>query len=509
MTFHVYSGDRKVPQDELKTRSLRAASGFAAMGIGEDDSVALLLRNDIPFLEVTLGTMPIGAYAVPINWHFKSEEVRYILEDSDARVIVAHADLVAKLDNWCPDDVKIFIVPTPPEIAEAYKLDPEDCAVQPGQVNWNSWLEEQGIHDKPTVKDRASMIYTSGTTGQPKGVRKQPMSPGQSEKLALVAKRAFGLEPGMVSAMTGPLYHSAPNGYTRSAIAVGCDMILQPRFEPEELLATIEQYKITHIHVVPTMFIRLLRLPKDIRDKYDVSSLKFVAHGAAPCPIDIKLKMMDWWGPVIYEYYGSTEAGVVTIGGPEDYRAKPGTVGKPYPGTDVQILNDDGKPLAANEVGEIYSALNATLQFTYHKNDEKRAEVGHDNMVTSGDIGYLDDDGFLFLCDRKRDMIISGGVNIYPAEIEGILIDAPGVKDCAVFGIPNEDFGESIAAAIQSEPGQDPNEDEIITYLKEHLAGYKLPRLFTFHKELPREDSGKIFKRLLRDPYWEKAGRKI
>jgi len=509
MTFNVISGERRHALEDVQARGMRAASGYAAMGVGENDSVALLLRNDIAYFEATIATMPVGAYAVPVNWHFKSEEVRYILENSDAKVVVAHADLVAKLHDWCPEHVEVLIVPTPTEIAAAYNIAPEICAVPAGQVNWNDWVDGQSIYDKEAVDSRSSMIYTSGTTGQPKGVRREPMSPEQQQKSAVIGLRGFGLEPGMVAAMTGPMYHSAPNGYARASISLGCDMILLPRFDPEELLAAIDKYKISHMHVVPTMFVRLLRLPDEVKEKYDVSSLKFVVHGAAPCPVDVKLKMLDWWGPVIYEYYGSTEAGLVTRGEPEDYRAKPGTVGKPHPGTDVRIFDDNGNSLPANEIGEIYMGLNALSDFTYHKNDEKRAEIGRDNFVTNGDVGFIDDDGYLFLCDRKRDMIISGGVNIYPAEIEGILVDAPGVLDCAVFGIPDDDFGEAIAAAVQPQPGQEPSEADIVAYMKEHLASYKLPRVITFHKDLPREDTGKIFKRHLRDPYWEKAGRQI
>ncbi len=509
MNYRLKSGDRQISLDDMNARGQCAASGFAAMGIGENDSVALLLRNDIAYFEAMAGATTVGAYAVPVNWHFKSEEVRYILENSDAKIVVVHADLIVGLENWCPDGVEILVVPTPPEIATAYGCEPDNCAVATGQANWNDWVEAQPTYDKPAADSRSSMIYTSGTTGQPKGVRRQPMTAQQQERSAVIGARGFGLEPGMVCAMTGPMYHSAPNGYARAAVKIGCDMILLPRFDPEELLAAIETHKISHMHVVPTMFVRLLRLPVDVKAKYDLSSLKFVIHGAAPCPVDVKLKMLDWWGPVIFEYYGSTEAGLVTLGSPEQYRAKPGTVGKPHPGTDVVIFDDDGNVLPVNKIGEIFMGLNALSDFTYHKNDEKRVEVGRDDYVTNGDVGFLDDEGYLFLCDRKRDMIISGGVNIYPAEIEGILVEMPGVLDCAVFGIPDDDFGEAIAAAVQPQSGHDLDEAAVRSYLKEHLASYKVPKVVAFHDDLPREDTGKIFKRHLRDPYWEKTGRQI
>ncbi len=509
MVNFVISGDRKVELPDLQARGLRAASGLLDLGIGENDSVALLLRNDIAYLEASLATMPIGAYAVPVNWHYRGEEVRYVLENADARVVVVHADLMHRLEDWCPDGIEILVVPTPEEIALAYGLSAEDCRVPEGYRDWQSWADGYPAYAGEAKATRSSMIYTSGTTGRPKGVRRQPMSEAQQEKSAVVGYRGFGLEPGMVCAMTGPMYHSAPNGYARAALALASDIVLLPRFDPEGLLAAIERYGISHMHVVPTMFVRLLRLPDRVRAKYDVSSLRFVVHGAAPCPVEVKLEMLNWWGPVIFEYYGSTEAGLVTMGTPEQYRARPGTVGQPHDGTEVRIYDDAGAILPAGEIGEIYMASATLSDFTYHKNDAERAEIGRGEFVTNGDVGYLDADGYLFLCDRKRDMIISGGVNIYPAEIENVLAQLPGILDCAVFGIPDEDFGEAVAAAVQRAAGAELSDTDIRAYLKEHMAGYKIPKVIDFHEALPREDTGKIFKRLLRDPYWADAGRSI
>jgi long-chain acyl-CoA synthetase len=309
--------------------------------------------------------------------------------------------------------------------------------------------------------------------------------------------------------MTGPMYHSAPASYARVVLSVGGDLHLMPRFDAEGLLALIHERRIGHMHVVPTMFHRLLALPEAVKARYDTSSLEFVIHGAAPCPAEAKRRMLDWWGPVIHEYYGSTEAGLVTQAGPEDARAKPGSVGRPLPGREVRILDEAGRPLPPGQEGEIFMSLAGLTDFTYHKHDAARAEIERQGFVSNGDVGYLDADGYLFLCDRKRDMVISGGVNIYPAEIEAVLSAMPGVADCAVFGIPDAQYGEAVAAAVQPAAGASLSEAEVRAFLKPHLAAYKLPRLVTFHDALPREDSGKIFKRKLREPYWADTGRRI
>ena len=340
-------------------------------------------------------------------------------------------------------------------------------------------------------------------------MRREPATPEQRETTLLRAVEGFGLRPGANVLMNGPMYHSAPAAYARTALYIECNIHLMPRFDAEELLRLIDRHGITHMHMVPTMFVRLLALPDGVKAKYDLSTLESVIHGAAPCPPEVKRKMIEWWGPVIKEYYGSTEAGLVTLASSEDWLARPGTVGRPAPETEVRIYDGESNLLPANTEGDIYMSIQNLTDFTYHKRDEDRAEIERDGFVTNGDVGYLDDEGYLFLCDRKRDMVISGGVNIYPAEIEAVLIDAPGVADCAVFGIPDDQFGEAVAAAVTLTPGSEPSEAEIQDHLRQHLAGYKLPRLIAFHDSLPREDSGKIFKRKLREPYWRDAGRRI
>jgi long-chain acyl-CoA synthetase len=285
--------------------------------------------------------------------------------------------------------------------------------------------------------------------------------------------------------------------------------ILQPRFDAEELLRFIEQYRITHLHMVPTMFVRLLRLPEEVKRRYDLSSLEWVVHGAAPCPVDVKQAMIEWWGPVIGEYYGATETGIATFHNSEEALSKPGTVGRPASGGTVRIYGADGRVLPAGGVGEIFLWLDGFPDFTYHGLDDKRREVGRDGLVTLGDVGYLDEDGYLFICDRARDMVISGGVNIYPAEVEMALLAMPGVRDCAVFGIPDKEFGETLCAHIESDPTARLDATEVTAFLRGRLAAFKVPRAIVFDTTLPREDSGKIMKRKLREPYWVSAGRRI
>ena len=261
--------------------------------------------------------------------------------------------------------------------------------------------------------------------------------------------------------------------------------------------------------MVPTMFIRLMKLPDEVRRRYDMSTLRHIIHAAAPCPADVKRAMIEWWGPVIYEFYGSTESGAVTFATSEDALRKPGTVGKVSPGAELRFVGEDGRILPQGEIGEIYSRIAGNPDFTYHNKPEKRAEIDRDGFITSGDVGYMDAEGYVFLCDRNRDMVISGGVNIYPAEIEAVLHAVPGVHDCAVFGIPDAEFGEALMAVVEPQPGRVLDPMEIRTRLKASLADYKVPKHIEIQHKLPREDSGKIFKRRLRDPYWEQAGRQI
>ena len=504
MSGRIISGERELLISAMQERAARAASGLEALGIAAGDAVAYFLRNDFAIFEVADATRKLGAYAVPINWHLGAEEAGYILNDSGAKALVIHADLLLKVKDAIPKEVTVLVVETPPEIMSAYRIDAEATAIPDGALDWNKWLK--GFEPLPLrdVAAPGSMIYTSGTTGNPKGVRRMPADPSEMANLYEVINMAFGLRPGARTIMPAPMYHSAPNTYAALSVALGAEeIVLMPRFDPEEFLKIIDEHKITHVQTVPTMFVRMLKLPEDLRAKYDVSSLEFTVHAAAPCPPHVKEKMIEWWGPVINEYYGSTETSAVVFCTSEEWLAHKGTVGKALPGVGLRVVNEKGEDMPTGIAGDVYCRVTTGPNFTYNNDDKKRAGIELDGLVSVGDIGYLDEDGFLYLCDRRNDMIISGGVNIYPAEIENCLVGHPDIADCAVFGIPDPDFGEAICAYVQPAPGATLSEADVRQHVRDHLAAYKTPKEVVFSNDLPREDSGKIFKRKLKEKYWK------
>jgi len=505
----VIAGDRQVAAALLAERGARAAAGLEQLGVGRQDSVALMLRNDLPFFEASIAAGMLGAYPVPVNWHYTGDEAGYVIANSGARVLVIHADLLGPIAADIPAGVRVLVVETPAEIRAAFGLTDNQCRAPSGAVPWHRWLEGFAPLPPQVVVPPGTMIYTSGTTGRPKGVRRSPPTAEQSQASLATLLTVFGLEPGCTTVITGPMYHSAPNAYGLTSVNLGCNTILQARFDPEELLALIESHRVTHLHMVPTMFVRLLKLPEAVRRRYDLSSLAFVVHAAAPCPPDVKQRMIEWWGPVINEYYGSTETGAVVFCTADEWLAHPGTVGRALPHADVRVLDDAGNALPPGEPGEVAARLRTTSDFTYHGDADKRASADRAGLIAPGDIGYLDADGFLYISDRKNDMVISGGVNIYPAEIESVLIDMPGVHDCAVFGIPHDEFGETLCAVVEPEVGVELDAERIRAWLRERVAGYKVPRVVELQADLPREDSGKIFKRKLREPYWAGVARRI
>jgi long-chain acyl-CoA synthetase len=509
----IVSGERRIDITSLNERAARAAAGLRSLGIGRGDAIALYLRNDFPFFEASFAAGLLGAYPVPVNWHYTEDEARYLFENSGAKAIVIHADLLAGIRGAIPANVRVLAVPTPPEIAACYGLGPDRCTDLGGATAWDTFLGGFDPLPPQPIEPPGSMIYTSGTTGHPKGVRRHPPTPEQTLAQRAGLMRGFGFTaeeaPGIVTVVTGPMYHSAPNAYGSVAASLGAKVILQPRFEPEELLALIERHRVTHLHMVPIMFNRLLRLPEETRRRYDLSSLRFVIHAAAPVAPAVKRAMIEWWGNVINEYYGSTETGIVTFCTAEEWLAHPGTVGRPTPNAELRVLSPDGTELPTGSAGEIACRLTTVSDFTYHRDDDKRRASSRGNLFAPGDIGYLDRDGFLYLCDRAKDMLISGGVNIYPAEIEAELHKMPGVADCAVFGIPDEEYGEAVCAVVEPQPGIELTDGEVKSYLRRHVAGFKVPKRVDFLNKLPREDSGKIFKRKLREPYWAGLDRRI
>jgi len=510
----VRSGERVEDREDMLDRARRAAAGLERMGVGPGDVVALYLRNDFAFFEASNAVSQLGAYPTPVNWHNSPAEAAYVFENSGAKAIVVHADLLPGLSRALPEGVPVLVVDTPPEVAAAYGVSTREPVLPRGAGWWRPWLAQHQPLERVEESPPGTMIYTSGTTGHPKGVRRRPLTPEQREGVAEMIGLVYGYADyrerpeEVVAAITGPMYHSAPNGYGLTFFALGANILLQPRFDPEGLLADIERHGITHLHMVPTMFVRLLKLPAEVRARYDLSSLRHVVHAAAPCPPHVKHAMIDWWGPIINEYYGGTETSAVTHCTSEEWLAHPGTVGRALPHAELKVLAGE-RQAATGAVGEIVCRLTTMADFTYHGDDEKRRAAEKAGLIALGDVGYLDQDGFLYLCDRVKDMIISGGVNIYPAEIEAELHKMPGVADCAVFGVPDEEFGEQVCAFVQPQPGQVLASAEVQAFLKPRIAGYKIPRRIEFHHDLPREDSGKIFKRKLREPFWSGHARNI
>jgi long-chain acyl-CoA synthetase len=500
----IIGGERSISYSEIQTRIARAATGFRSLGVGGGTPVAMMLRNDFAFFEVAGGAAALGSPVVPINWHLKAEEVAYILADSGAEILVCHADLLPQIKDGLSGHIRLLIVTTPPEIAAAFGIAPALTQVPDSMTDWDVWRDTHPASQEPPIGS-APMFYTSGTTGLPKGVRRKAMTSEQQVASARVGAIAYGIKAGddQVILMNGPMYHAAPNSYGMLAFRSGCTIVLEPRFDPEDMLQLIARHGITHMHMVPTMFVRLLRLPDEVKQHYDSSSLRFIVHGAAPCPPQVKRAMIDWWGTIVHEYFGSTETGVPVWHSAAEALAKPGTVGRAIEGGIVRIFRPDGTLCDVNEPGEIFMRQIAASDFDYHGKAEARAEAGRDGLVSVGDVGYLDEDGYLFLCDRKRDMVISGGVNIYPAEIENALIGMDGVRDCAVFGVPDDEFGERLFACIELEPKAALSPTAVQDFLRTRLANFKVPKDIQFLDALPREASGKIFKRKLRDLHAE------
>ena len=508
----IISGERRLEHRELKERSARAAAGLRSLGVGVGDAVALLMRNDFAFLEASSAAGLLGAYPVAVNWHSTAAEAEYVLADCGAQVLVIHSDLLPAVRSAVPAGVVTLVVETPPEILHAYGLGLTATPERGGELQWNAWLAEHQPLTELPVEAPGAMIYTSGTSGRPKGVRRSAPNEAQAEGAAEVIATAYGLrqrEHPSVALVTAPLYHSAPIMHATRALQIGATVVIQSRFDAEEALELIERWGVTHAYFAPIMFNRLLQLPDATRRRYDLSSLEFVVHAAARCPPEIKRAMIEWWGPIIHEFYGSTETRAVTTCTSQEWLERPGAVGRALPSAVLRIVGAGGQTLPAGETGEIICAHPGLADFTYHGDDAKRRSADRDGLFATGDIGYLDKAGYLFICDRASDMIISGGVNIYPAEIEAELLCAPGVLDCAVFGIPDDEYGEAVMAVVQSTEGQALDPKILHAHLRERLASYKTPRKIEQIDLLPREESGKIFKRKLRDSFWRDAQRRI
>jgi long-chain acyl-CoA synthetase len=480
---------------DLLARVNQLTHGLRAQGLRPGDGVALLAPNGIAALEVYLAALQAGWYFTPVNWHFTPPEIAYIVRDCEAKAFFVHERFAA---------------------AGARAADEAGVAasgrISYGQVPGFRPVEQVRAGQPASLPDErtagTAMHYTSGTTGRPKGVRR-PLSgldPDVAAELLSLLPQLFGITIGApnVHLVTSPHYHTAVTVFGGGAIQMGHRLVFMDGWNSEQALALVERHRVTNSHMVPTQFKRLLSLPEDTRQRYDLSSMRWLLHAAAPCPAGIKQAMLDWWGPCVFEYYAATEGGG-TLATPQDWLARPGTVGKPWPLSEVMAVDDSGNPCPPGVPGTIYMRM--TLPEFVYKGDPAKTEAARLNgYFTVGDIGYLDADGFLFLCDRKSDMIISGGANIYPAEVEAEIIMHPLVADVAVFGIPDDDWGESVKAVVQPAEGASGGPElaaDILASLEGRLSRMKWPRSVDFIDEMPRDPSGKLLKRRLRDPYWQ------
>ncbi|MBW2274072.1 MAG: AMP-binding protein [Deltaproteobacteria bacterium] len=480
---------------ELAERSVRAARYMRGeAGLVPGDHVAVLMENRVEYVELILGAIMAGVWITPINWHLAREEIAYVIEDSGAKLLVSD--------------------PGHEEIARGLPIDGQQILLAGAELD--AALARAASEPMPGDGPAGgNMIYTSGTSGRPKGVKRaRPVSVSAAlEQLGRLGTN-IGLDGSGPHLITGPMYHAAPLMFAVYDNANGAPIVIMPRWDEAQALALMAEREIAHTHLVPTMFVRLLRLPESLRAAFRAPKLSLVLHGAAPVAVTVKRRMIEWWGEVLVEYWGATEGGVNTLVDSADWLAHPGTVGRALPAFEIFARDEAGERLPPGEAGDLYCRHGSLDRvFEYHGDAEKTA-VAHPEpgVFTIGDIGYVDEEGYVYLADRRSSTIISGGVNIYPAEIEQVLHEHPAVHDAAVFGIPDEEWGESVKAAVEIAPGFQASpalEAEMLDFAREHLARYKVPRSIDFEDELPRHPTGKLYTRLLRDRYWKDRDRSI
>ncbi len=491
--------NERLSYGELHDRATRLANLFFSLGLEPGDHVAMCAENQIRFLELAWGAHYAGLIYTFASTRLTAEELAYIVDDCGARVYIGTAATAS---------VSADIVEATPGVEARFLVGGSDDHHR----NYEAALDDAS--DEPLVDPVAGidMLYSSGTTGRPKGVAIRP--PGTPldtpTSVTTLAQMLLGYDEDTRYLSPAPMYHAAPLRFSMSVQQSGGSMVMMRRFDPERTLALIEEHRITHTQMVPTMFLRLLKLPREVRDRYDVSSMEMIVHAAAPCPVEAKRQMIEWFGPVVHEYYAGTEGNGFVYCNSEDWLAHPGTVGRSILGP-VHILGPDGEAVPTGETGTIY--FESSSPFEYHNDPEKTAASrSAEGWSTLGDIGRLDEDGFLYLTDRQAYMIITGGVNVYPQEAENLLSMHPAVADVAVFGVPDDEFGEAVKAVVQPAEGVQPGPElaaELIAHCREHLADIKCPRTVDFRDDLPRHPTGKLYKRLLRDEYWAAEDRSI
>ena len=500
---HIMAGSGQVvTYAELDERSLRLAQLMHATGLRPGDHVAIYMENHPSYPEVYWAAIRSGLYLTTVNRYLTAEEAAYIVTDCEAKLLVTSKTLEAEASKMLPE------IPGCPG-----QLMVDEAAS--GFESYEKVLQEHSPDPLENQLRGATMLYSSGTTGRPKGI-KRPLSGkrlDEPEGLDGMLSGIFKFDENSIYLSPAPMYHSAPLGFSMATQAIGGTIVIMEKFDALDALRCIQDHACTHSQWVPTMFSRMLKLPEEDRARYDLSSHVVAVHAAAPCPVAVKEKMISWWGPVLYEYYAGTELNGFTLIDSPTWLAHKGSVGRPLLGT-IHICDDAGAEVPTGETGTIYFEL-PQMPFEYHNDPDKTKSAQHAehaNWTALGDVGKVDEEGFLYLTDRKTDMIISGGVNVYPAETEHILIDHPKVVDVAVFGVPNPDFGEEVKAVVQLAEGIDGTaelEQELKSYCREHLASYKCPHSIDFESELPRLPTGKLYKRLLKDRYWGKRDSRI
>ncbi len=500
--IHAVTG-AMVTHGELNERSNRLAQFLWARGLRPGDHIALFMENNPRYFEVVWAALRSGLYLTTVNRYLTAEEAGYIVDNCEANALIASHHLAAvamdmighapKCTSWLMCD----------GTAHGYESYEDALAGSP----------RENLADEPAG---TFMLYSSGTTGRPKGIMR-PLSGlkihEDAGSVAGLQQALWGFDGSTIYLSPAPLYHSAPISFCTAVLSLGGTVVMMPRFDALAALKAIEDHRVTHSQWVPTMFTRMLKLPGEERSAFDLASHRAAIHAAAPCPVEVKRQMFDWWGPIIYEYYGATELNGFTHAGPEDWLAHPGTVGKPILGI-IHICDEEGGELPVGEAGLVYFEM-PELPFRYYKDDAKTRSAqhpGHPNWTTLGDVGYVDEEGFLYLTDRATFMIISGGVNIYPQEIEDAMIMHDKVADVAVIGVPDPEMGEAVKAVVQLVDGMAASDGlavELMAYARERIAHYKCPKSIDFIDELPRLPTGKLYKRLIKDRYWGKSDSRI
>jgi acyl-CoA synthetase (AMP-forming)/AMP-acid ligase II len=491
-TIMAATGER-MSYRELEDRSNQGAQLFRELGLKPGDAVAILMENSLRFFEICWAAQRAGLYYTCISTRLTAAEAAYIVNDSGAKVLIVSHGLARLAEE---------LIALTGEIAR--------FMLGGTILGYESWEDAASSMPASRIEDEISgspMLYSSGTTGRPKGVRHRLRGVPIDMPDAVTGASAglFGATEDSIYLSPAPLYHAAPLHHCMAMHRLGGTVVVMEHFDAEEALKAIEEHRINIGQFVPTMFVRMLKLPKDVREAYDISSIRSAIHAAAPCPVEIKRQMIEWWGPVLHEYYAGTEGNGFCYISSEEWLAHPGSVGRSL-GAPIHICDEEGNELPVGEEGTVY--FEGENLFTYHNDAEKTAQSRHPrhpNWSTLGDVGRLDDEGYLYLTDRRAFMIISGGVNIYPQEAENVLINHPKVADVAVIGVPNEDFGEEVKAVVQPADWSDAGPalaDELIAFCREHLSPIKCPRSVDFEAELPRHPTGKLYKRLIRERYW-------